>query len=387
MRLLNFLIFFSIVISINSALNYYIIRRGLDVIPQGSPNRVYFVWLIIFLASAFLVGRILENFTLNFFTSTLIWIGAFWIAFMVYFFLSFLVIDFFRLLNHFFGIFPSFITNNIEKSKEITAYVVVGITFFTVLFGHINTWFPVIRNYEFSINKSAGNLKELKIVTVSDIHLGTTIGPKYLAKVVDKINALEPDIILIPGDIIDEDIRPVLRNNSGEYLKKLKSNYGTFAVTGNHEYIGGVDAAKKYLNEHGVLLLNDEAQLIDSSFYLVGREDKDISRFTENERKELHEITDGLDKSFPLILLDHQPFALEKAVQNGIDLQLSGHTHHGQLWPFNYITEMVYEISWGYKKKEDSHIYVSSGVGGWGPPIRTNSRPEIIEINLKFIGK
>jgi hypothetical protein len=198
------------------------------------------------------------------------------------------------------------------------------------------------------------------------------------------VNALSPDIILIPGDIIDEDISPVIHNNVGEILTQLKAKYGVFAVTGNHEYIGGVMASKKYLAEHGVELLNDTALLINDSFYVVGREDLTIRQFTNGKRKELSEIMQDVDQTKPIILMDHQPFKLEIAEQNGVDLQLSGHTHHGQLWPFNYITNMVYELGWGYKKKGDTHYYVSSGVGGWGPPIRTVNRPEIVSIKLKF---
>lgn len=92
----------------------------------------------------------------------------------------------------------------------------------------------------------------------------------------------------------------------------------------------------------------------------------------------------GVDISHPVILMDHQAFRLEEAESNGIDLQLSGHTHHGQLWPFNFITKKVYELSWGYKKKGKTHYYVSSGVGTWGPPIRTGNRPEIVNIRLRF---
>ena len=92
----------------------------------------------------------------------------------------------------------------------------------------------------------------------------------------------------------------------------------------------------------------------------------------------------GVDKSLPIILMDHQPFKLDEAVRNGVDVQLSGHTHHGQLWPFHFITKKVYELSWGYKLKGNTHVYVSSGVGTWGPPVRTGNRPEIVHLRLRF---
>jgi hypothetical protein len=202
--------------------------------------------------------------------------------------------------------------------------------------------------------------------------------------IVDKINQLEPDIILIPGDMIDEDIAPVLQTNVGDILMQLNAKYGVFASTGNHEYIGGVLKAKEYLAAHNISVLSDTAELIDDSFYIVGREDVTIKTFINQNRKPLKDILETADTSKPMILLDHQPLKLSQASGNGIDLQLSGHTHHGQLWPFNYITKAIFEISWGYGKKGDTHYYVSSGVGGWGPPIRTVNRPEIISIKLSF---
>ena len=384
MKLINFIIFFSIVLTINYSINYYIIRRGLDVLPADSPLGIYLIIVVLFLASAFLIGRLIERISVNPVSTVLVWIGSFWMAFMVYFFLQILLIDILRLFNHFFGIFPSFITYNPQKTKFVAALIVIIITTVTVLLGFINTRFPVLKELNLTINKNAGKLKELNIVMVSDIHLGTINGRNFLSKIVKKINALNADIILIPGDIIDEDIAPVIEDNVGEVLKQLKALYGVYAVTGNHEYIGGVTKAKKYLEEHNITLLNDEARLIDDSFYVIGREDLSIRQFTNGKRKDLSEIVKDVDKNFPLILLDHQPFKLEQAVDNGIDLRLSGHTHHGQLWPFNFITKKVYELSRGYKQKRSSHFYVSCGVGGWGPPVRTNSRPEIVKINLRF---
>ncbi|RMD51502.1 MAG: metallophosphoesterase [Ignavibacteria bacterium] len=384
MKFLNFLIFFSIVLTIHSAINYYIIRRGLEIIPLGSPLRKYFVMIVIFLAASFVIGRILENFTINIFTSSLIWIGSFWLAIMTYLFLSILVIDLIRVVNHFINITPSFITNNVNQFKQWIGIFVLGLTSVVVITGHINTRIINTKELNIKLQKDGGNLKKLRAAVFSDIHLGTIIGRKHLQKILKILDEKKPDIILIPGDIIDEDIKPVLKYNIGEVLLKFKAKYGVYAVTGNHEYIGGVKNAKKYLAEHNINLLNDEYKLIDSSFYLIGREDRAISQFNGGKRRELGEIMDGIDKAKPMILMDHQPFNLEQAEQNGIDLQLSGHTHHGQLWPFNFITKAVYELSWGYLQKGNTHYYVSCGIGGWGPPVRTGSRPELIIFNIEF---
>ncbi|MCK5343258.1 MAG: metallophosphoesterase [Candidatus Heimdallarchaeota archaeon] len=381
---MGFVIYFSIVLVLYALINYYIIHRGFQAFSPDSTIRTWIIVCIVVFASSFIAGRFLERVSVNWFTATLIWIGSFWLAILVYLLLQILVIDLFKGLNALIAFFPDFITSNPEKTKRTIGIIVLIITLVIVGIGHLNTWFPAVRELELKIDKDGGKLQNLHIVTLSDIHLGTTIEKRHMSGIVKKVNALNPDIILIPGDIIDEDITPVIHSNVGEKLTSLKSKYGVYAVTGNHEYIGGVYKAKKYLTDHHINLLNDTAILIDESFYLVGREDLTINQFTNQKRKKLKDIVSEVDTSKPTILLDHQPFKLQQAELNGIDLQLSGHTHHGQLWPFNYIAKMVFELSWGYEQKGNTHYYISSGVGGWGPPIRTVNRPEIISINLKF---
>jgi predicted MPP superfamily phosphohydrolase len=205
-----------------------------------------------------------------------------------------------------------------------------------------------------------------------------------LERIVGKINGLKPDLVLLPGDVIDEDIGPVIKQNLGETLRKIQAKYGVIAVTGNHEYIGGVDAACKYLGEHGVTVLRDSSVKIKDSVYIVGREDRAIGQFARRKRRSLDDLMTEVDVSCPVILMDHQPFRLDEAERAMVDVQLSGHTHHGQIWPFNFITQKVYEVSWGYKKKGGTHVYVSSGVGTWGPPVRTGNRPEIVHLVLTF---
>jgi predicted MPP superfamily phosphohydrolase len=201
---------------------------------------------------------------------------------------------------------------------------------------------------------------------------------------VKDINLINADIVLLAGDVVDEDIKPVIKYNLGEILKLIKSKLGVFAITGNHEYIGGVEPAVKYLAEHNLIELRDTSILIDNSFFLIGREDRSGRGFGGRPRRSLLELMKGIDKSLPVILMDHQPVKLNEAFEYGIDLQVSGHTHHGQLFPFNFITKKIYELSYGYMKRGNTHYYVSCGVGTWGPPVRTSSRPEIVEIKLMF---
>lgn len=378
-------IFFGIVFTIYGLINYYIIRRGLSIVP--AEYKTIFLIAAIFIASSYIAGRLIENVWISPISIVLVWIGSFWLAIMTYTFLFLIVIDLFRLVNHFIPFFPSFITSNIEQSKRIVAIVVGVLVISSVIGGYINTKMIVIKKYSIDIKKKAGELKSLNLAVASDLHLGTINSYEFMYNVSEKINKLNPDVILLAGDIIDEDLGPVIKYDVGEHLQRLKAKYGVYAVTGNHEFIGGAEPAVEYLEKHNINVVRDKALKIGDAFYIIGREDRASRQFSGKQRKELSDIIKGVDKSLPIIMMDHQPFNLEQASQNGVDLQLSGHTHNGQLWPFNYIVEKVYELAWGYRLINNTHYYVSCGVGGWGPPIRTGSRPEIINIKLNFVGE
>ena len=384
MRTINFIFFFTIVLVVYGLVNYYIFIRGWQSIPPGSPLRAYYLILFLIFASSFIAGRILERFWLAVPSNVLIWIGSFWLSEMLYFFLIILLLDFLRLINHWLPFFPSFITGDYVRAKQMVTLVSIGVVVILISAGYINSLNPRIKTLHLTIPKPVDGPKTVNLVIASDIHLGTLISNSRFNQIVDRINQLKPDIVLLPGDIVDEDLAPVIKYNLGQALRNIKSTFGVIAITGNHEYIGGVEKACKYLEDHNVTVLRDSAIKINNSFYIIGREDRSIKSFTGKIRKPLEELLTKIDKSYPLILLDHQPFNLEQGVENNIDLQISGHTHHGQLWPFNYITNMIYEVSWGYKNKENTQVYVSSGVGTWGPPVRLGNRPEIVNIKLSF---
>lgn len=383
MKSYQFLVFFSIVMLIYASVNYYIYARAMQAIPLASSFRVWFKWGFILLASAYIAGRIMERVYLSAFSDVLTWVGAFWLAIMLYGFLFVVLIDIIRVANHFTGFLPQYLYS--AQGKAAILYVSIAVVGIIVLAGHINAVTPRVNKFTLNVDKQANSLKELNIAMASDIHMGTLIGPRRTGKLVDMINSQKPDIILLAGDIVDEDLAPVIRQNLGKSLGKLSAPMGIYGITGNHEYIGGAEPAVKYLEEHGITMLRDSVIKVAGAFYVAGREDRDKNRFSGKNRLELAGLLDNIDHSLPIILLDHQPFALEKAVEAGVDLQLSGHTHHGQLWPLNLLTKAIYEVSMGYKQKGNAHFYVSPGYGGWGPPVRTGNRPEIVMIKLKFI--
>ena len=383
MKSYQFLIFFSIVLLIYSLVNYYIYIRGMQALPLGWLFKRWYPWIFLIVSASYIIGRILERVWISPLSSIFTFVGSFWLAVMIYLLMAVLVIDIVRIIL-FFLPKPALFTDNYEQIKTTLFLSVSAIIGIVVLLGYINALNPRVKRIEIHIDKKAGEMKTLHIAAASDIHMGTLVGPKRTTKLVRMLNECKADIILLAGDIVDEDLAPVIRYDLGRSLLKLKAPLGIYAITGNHEYIGGADSAVKYLENHGVKMLRDTTVKINDSFYITGRNDRDSRRFSGKERKALGDLLQGIDLTYPLLMMDHQPFNLQQVVDAGVDFQLSGHTHHGQLWPFNYITEAIYEVSWGYKQKGSSQFYVSSGYGGWGPPVRTGNRPEILDIYITF---
>ncbi|OPA74606.1 phosphoesterase [Paenibacillus selenitireducens] len=272
-----------------------------------------------------------------------------------------------------------------------TSYVpflsgIVGIVLIALLLrGSWNAWSTVKRTYELEVPKIAGGLKELRILVASDIHLGNIVGKRHLRRLILHMRAMQPDLILLPGDVIDDDIEPFMRNNMAKVMKQLHARLGVYAVLGNHEYYGGhIEQYVKEMKKIGIQVLRDETVLVDNLFYVVGRKDKAAEGMDPEGRAGIEALLAPLDHSKPIIVMDHQPYHFDKAAHAGADLLLSGHTHRGQFAPNHWITRRLFELDWGYMQKGMMHVIVSSGFGSWGPPIRLASRSEVIEIVLHF---
>lgn len=383
MRSVQFLIFFSIVLLIYSLVNFYIYSRGLQALPAGTTLRNWYPWVFLFLSSSYVIGRITERFWISPVSSFFTFTGSFWLGIMIYLLMFVLLIDIVRMVMYFFPK-PEVLTENYVAIKKYLFFGVTAAVAIIVIAGHINALLPRVKRVDIKIDKPAGTMKTLHIAAASDVHMGTLVGPRRTAHLVQMLNERNADIILLAGDLVDEDLAPVIRYDLGRSIEQLKAPLGVYAITGNHEYIGGAEAAVNYLESHGVRMLRDTVVKINEAFYLAGRNDRDSKRFSSKERKSIDDILADIDKTLPVLMMDHQPFDLQKVVDAGVDFQLSGHTHHGQLWPFNFITKAMYEVSWGYKQKAGSHFYVSSGFGGWGPPVRTGNRPEVLDIYITF---
>lgn len=375
-------IFMGIVLIIYGLLNYYIGLRGLQGINAQSPKTRIIYWSIVFLlAASFIVGMLGRSFLPGGLGQVINTIGGYWIAAFVYLLGLVIIIDIFRLLGSRFNLIPGVLKNN----TWFIVFTVISAVVILLAVGTYNAIVPRVTEYKISIDKKAGNMKQLKCTMISDIHLGDIIGRDRLHKAVDLINRTEPDLVVIAGDLFDSAIEPVIKGNMLEELKGIKSRFGTYAVMGNHDYFSNsADEITKLVEAAGVTVLRDKAVKVNDSFYLVGREDKTALRFGY-KRAALEDLLKGADTRLPVIVLDHQPSGLKEPRKAGADLQLSGHTHAGQFFPANLVTNMIFEEDFGYFKDGNFNLVVSCGYGTWGPTVRIGSQSEVVKLNINFM--
>lgn len=254
--------------------------------------------------------------------------------------------------------------------------------------------------YDITVNKDGGRLENLNVVLAADLHLGYNIGASHMMQMVDKINDQNADIVVIAGDIFDNEYEAL--EDPAELiavLQKIQSKYGVYACYGNHDveekilagFTFGGNKKKEssiqmdaFLEKAGIHLLQDEAVLIEDSFYLYGRPDAQRPGRGINMRKTAVELMGELDMEKPVIVIDHEPKELQELADAGVDVDLCGHTHDGQMFPANLITAFMWENSYGYLKKDHMHTIVTSGVGLFGPNMRVGTIAEICSIKVHF---
>jgi len=366
-----------IFLSIFALSGYYVYIRVIQSFTYTFINSKLFLVLYIFLISSFLLGKISENISISIFSNTLVRIGSVSIAVFLYALLFVIFYDFVRLINFIIPFFPKFIIENYQKTKFFLGIFTISAIFIILTIGWFNARYINIKNIKIDIKKE---FNTLNIVAISDIHLGTMVNDKKTLQLTNTIQKINPDLVIIAGDIIDDNLSIVKYFKLLEHFKKLNPKYGIYACPGNHEYISRAYTDYEYFEKNGINILNDITKLIDNKFYIIGRDDLQGEGITKKKRKSLQELTKNIDFKLPVILLDHQPFKLNKTAEYNIDLQFSGHTHNGQIFPFNFITGFLFEEDWGYIKKKNTHFYISSGYGTAVIPIRIGSHSEIVNI-------
>lgn len=374
-------IFLIIVFTVYFFTNLYLYNKGSRALSgAGYATRIYTVIFLV-LALTFIAGKFLEYRYTNILTDVLNIAGGFWMAFMLYGILFWLVSDILLLAQRPFHLIPPAL---MPQVRIWIFMAITGVTVVLIIVGFFSAVSPHVKRYDIKTEKYFSNEGEgMKIVAVSDIHLGSIIRKRSMRHLSRMITEENPDMVLFLGDLIDGSIGPVLRGDLLSYLTLPPLRYGHYAITGNHEYMGDLKKSLPYIESKGIRVLKDEVITLENGVQLIGRLDISAQQGFGSGRATLDSLLKMTDAEKPVILLDHQPSGLKKLENTSVDLQLSGHTHNGQMWPLNLITRAIFELSYGHKKFGNSNVIVSSGFGIWGPRVRLGTRPEIVVIRFK----
>lgn len=380
-RFIGFAVFLLIVIAIYGSAHFYVYRRFSSAFPETSAAalttiKIVLVFLVIAFPLASILGRVSHNFSIK----TLYWVSAIWMGVFFYIFILTAIMHGLSGILKLMGFLPKAGAVSINFARMSLLIAAALSTAFSAIGVRTAYQKPKTPTIEIAIENLPSHLDGLRIVQLSDIHLGIIVNENRLEKIVKLVNALAPDIVVITGDLMDAEAlnaRCIINP-----LKKLRTKYGAFAITGNHEFYAGVDEIVKRATEAGVKFLRNESINLLDGLVIYGIDDPD-SRTSGLKPVRFEDVIEKDKKSAVSILLYHRPERLEKAAELKVDLMLSGHTHGGQLFPFSLLTSLFYIQDGGYYRYGNTHLYVTNGAGTWGPPIRFLTPPEIPVIVLK----
>jgi uncharacterized protein len=340
--------------------------------------RLWYVVIYMLLAMVYPAGNILSE--IDLYATALRFLANYLLPFYLYLFLSLLVFDIFLLFNRLIKIVPQEVLKN-PRWRKICLISILLLSVIIVAGGIINLNTIRISEYRIEIPPGQSGMKHLRIAFVADFHLQSRTGIHFVQRFAKKISEIKPDIVIFGGDIIEGDRDDGNIQAYKAILREIQTRYGVYAVLGNHEYYSGEDKGS-FFDKSGMKVLCDTTIIIDSSFSLAGRYD---SHFMG--RKSINDLLSTSPDSLPLILVDHRPTEIDQVSSSHADVQLSGHTHNGQMFPINLITRSVYQLSWGYMKRGNTHFFVTSGIRLWGPPVRTTGKSEIMVIDIDITRK
>ncbi len=338
--------------------------------------KILFVLVYILLVLVFPIAETLSHTSRTRWTDFIATWGYFSLPLLLYILLSVIVLDLALSVARLTGILSK---ETVERRRFSRArlFLVLALPVAVVVTGTVWNNHPRIRNYSIEIPQKSSRIRELKIAFAADFHIREATNRRFMERFVEKISAANPDIVLIGGDVLEGDRQDEGLADFEAQFRRLKPKYGLYGIPGNHD-LRGV-SSRTFFDHSGIHLLQDAVERIDNAFYLVGRNDQRL-----RGRKSINELLRDCDNDLPVIVLDHRPTDLDNVSRSGADILLSGHTHNGQLFPVNFITRRHYELSWGYKLKNRTHIFVTSGIQVWGPPVRTAGASEILIVNVSF---
>ncbi|WP_339267987.1 metallophosphoesterase [Paenibacillus sp. FSL R5-0470] len=378
---------FLFIFAMYAASNYYIARKIFKWLQHVFSNINGIIYGVIYslCAVTIIINLLLSSSAMTTDSSIVNFIGQFgdyWMGIYFYLFLLLLLSDVILLISKWIKIIPSPAPKRvIFHTRSVVLILVIGL----VSYGIYNANQIKEVTYPIQIHKST-SLDHLNIVLISDLHLGYVNDVKFIEDVVDRINNMQPDIVLMSGDIFNGNYYALSNPSKGiELLNTIQSTYGVYACLGNHDAGRSYDEIVNFIDKSNIKLLNDEHVVIDNQFVVVGRRDSSPIGDQGHARAVTSEVMGNIDTTMPVIVMDHQPTNM---IQYGddVDLILSGHTHQGQVFPANLITNAMFTVDYGYYQKnlDSPQVIVTSGAGTWGPPLRIGTNSEIALIKVDF---
>lgn len=365
-RILMFIVFLSIVTIIYFGMHFVVYKalvKGFDM-----PRNAVFWFRIFFIVSglsfyaSILLSRGFHIYVLNYYAY--IWLGVLSIAFTVALAQWLLM-----------AIFPA----QTRTFATVAVVLMIGLSAYSL----VNGFRPlVVRQFDIPLKNMPPEHSGFSVVQLSDVHLEKYKSTNAIKEIVDTVNALHPDLVVITGDLIDGNVC-----EDGYFcgqLLKLNATHGAIGITGNHEYFAGIDMFLQIARESKIKVLRNEMMVVDGWLQVIGVEDSEAARFGSRQA-DINALMASTDPKKPVLLLNHRPTGFDEAASLGVDMQLSGHTHAGQIPPLDILVHFIYKYHAGLFEKDGAYIYTSAGTGYWGPPMRLSSRSEITKFVFKAV--
>jgi predicted MPP superfamily phosphohydrolase len=385
-RVVSFALFFSIMLTVVGGVHYYLWARL--VRDPALPVLAYRILtgavagLFVMVPVSFFLRRAEAGWTVP-----LVWVASVWLGLVLLLFFTLLAGDVLRggyaVVSKLANDAPADPARRTVMARVLALGVALVAGTLSLAAVRSGLARVALREIDVRLKRLPQSLNGTTIVQLTDVHVGPTIGRDFIEQIVESTNRVNPDVVAITGDLVDGSVAE-LRDHIAP-LAKLKARYGVYFVTGNHEYYSGADDWCRELERIGIRVLRNERVVIgdgDQSFDLAGIDDHGAADFGGDHGADLPRAVAGRDPERELVLLAHQPRAVFEAVRHGVGLQLSGHTHGGQIWTWNYFVRLQQPVVSGLARFGETILYVSNGTGYWGPPMRLAAPAEITRIRL-----
>ena len=377
-------IFLFVFFLLYGGMHLYAFLKAKAAFAFGAVTGIYLALFMVIMVLAPVIIRISERAGFGSFARLMSYAGYTWLGILFLFFSASILIDLYRFFIYSGGLLLKRDLSGINLSDRYAFFIPLFLSLVISLYGYfeaanIRTETIIIKSH-----RIPEKISMLKIAQISDVHLGLIVRGERLRRIIEKVKAASPDILVSTGDLVDGEINNL--TGLAEMLGEINPRFGKYAITGNHEYYAGLDQALNFTERCGFRMLRGEGLSIDGVINIAGVDDPQVIKYGNLKTPEENILLSGLPRERFTLLLKHRPFIDDKSL-GLFDLQLSGHVHKGQIFPFSIITGLYYPIQAGFATLADnSRLYVSRGSGTWGPPIRFLSPPEVTIIELVHEG-